>query len=389
MVFVFAFVFVVLMVLLLSKARKAGVGVLIAVVFFLFVAFSIGFPVVTRHRVVHEPSPAATAVVTPSRSPSSASVSPIWSEGVDSEFEADVYPSKKAAVRALGSRLQGWIGQLVEDANQPPRIVLFQEENDRSLLWEFEQAFEKALPGISCTIEAGNRNIGSDEIGVTLHPVDTQIVRPTPWSSDEPPNSVNGRLVANARYGQRETTVAQSFFEKPWVENFAGFINERVDRQFLIARSQDACTSENEAKRQAEEDACAQLLQRVGQVRPVVPGQPAPTVTPTDLVREGFIADRFVQSFDGMAGRVWRQALLINTSPQKLAMLNNRLQAEVQLERVTWARIIASALGVFVVILVAYFFLNMATRGYYDWSLRIAGAVLAIIAVIFIFHFMS
>jgi len=48
----------------------------------------------------------------------------------------------------------------------------------------------------------------------------------------------------------------------------------------------------------------------------------------------------------------------------------------------TWARMIGSAIGVVALIAVIYFFLNMATRGYYEWSLRIAGVVLAIVAVI-------
>ena len=41
-----------------------------------------------------------------------------------------------------------------------------------------------------------------------------------------------------------------------------------------------------------------------------------------------------------------------------------------------------STIGVLVLISVIYFFLNMATRGYYEWSLRIAGVVLAIVAVV-------
>jgi hypothetical protein len=390
MVFVLAFVFVVLMVLLLGKNRKAGVGVLVGVIAVLvLVVLFVGLRVRVPHqRVAYESRdwerPSAVALVESGGSARLTTVSPIWSEGMDHEFEADVYPSKAAAVRALGPRLQGWIHQLAEDANQPLRIVLFQEENSRPLMWELEHALEKALPGVPCAIEVGSRNINGDEIGITLHPMDLQTVQPAPWGSSES-SIVSGRVVANARHRERGTSVTQSFSEKPWVENFAGFVNERSDRQFLIARSRDACTSENEARRQAEEDACAQLQQRLGQIRPAVPGQLPPTVTPTDLVRGGFIADQFVQSFDGMAGRVWRQAMLVSTSPGKLATLGDRLQVEVRHKRYTWARMIASTLGVFVVIVVTYFFLNMATRGYYDWSLRIAGLVLAIVAVIFIF----
>ncbi len=390
LVLILAFVFVVLMVLLAGKGGKAAVGVLIGVIaFVVLVVLFLGFFVsVPRKRVVYQSHgrehPSATALVESDRSARRTTVSPIWSEGVESELEADVYPSKEAAVRALGSRLQGWIVSASEE--QPLRIVLFQQEDERSLMWELERMLEGVLPDMACSIEAGPRNIDVDEIGITLRFEDVR-VEPVPWS-DGRPRAARGRVVADARYGQRHTTVAQSFFEKPWVEDFAGLVNERSDRHFLVARSRSACTSENEAKRQAEEDACIQLSQRVGQIQPAIPGQPSPTVTATDL-GDGFIVDRFMQSFDGSAGRIWRQTLLIDASPGRLARLDDRLRMDVQRERVTWARMIASALGVFVVIVITYFFLNMATRGYYDWSLRIVGAVLAIVAVIFIFHFMS
>jgi hypothetical protein len=48
----------------------------------------------------------------------------------------------------------------------------------------------------------------------------------------------------------------------------------------------------------------------------------------------------------------------------------------------SFARMALSAVGVIVLIGVIYFFLNMATMGYYEWSLRIAGVVLAIVAVL-------
>jgi Na+/melibiose symporter-like transporter len=50
--------------------------------------------------------------------------------------------------------------------------------------------------------------------------------------------------------------------------------------------------------------------------------------------------------------------------------------------RMTWARMGLSSAGVLLLIGVIYFFLNMATRGYYEWSLRIAGLVLAIVAIV-------
>jgi hypothetical protein len=149
-----------------------------------------------------------------------------------------------------------------------------------------------------------------------------------------------------------------------------------------VARSWETCTSENDAKNQAIRDACAQISALVGQKWSTVPGQPPVTVSSVDVLEGGFIVDQFVQSFDGLSGRLWRQALLIDASAEKLSRLGSRKVAEVRVIRNTWAGMILSGLGVLVVIIATYLFLNMATRGYYVWSLRIAGAVLAVAGIV-------
>ena len=105
-------------------------------------------------------------------------------------------------------------------------------------------------------------------------------------------------------------------------------------------------------------------------------------VTATDVLQGGFLVDRFAQSFEGSTGRIWRQALLIDVSGAKLAQLSKAKITEFRQVRMSWARMGLSAVGVIVLIGVIYFFLNMATMGYYEWSLRIAGVVLAIVAVL-------
>ncbi len=316
---------------------------------------------------------------------------PIWSEGVDDQYEADIYPSKKAAVSALGPKLKDWVREVVTEANEPIKIVLFQEDHNRSVVWRFERSLEEAIPGVTCSIESGSRNIDLNEIGMTLRfEVDTS---QTPsWENHSPILQENvrpmilmdsGRAVAKARCRERETTVTQSFSEKPWADDFSAFVNERPDRHFLVARSRSACTSENEAKRQAEADACEQLSLRLADAFPKsFPGPEIPGVTLADLQEDGFVVDQFVQSFDGLSGRLWRQALLIEVSRSKMARLERDKRIGMRVERMTWAHMILSSIGALAIIVVSYLFLNMATRGYYVWSLRIAGVVLAIAGIV-------
>jgi hypothetical protein len=108
---------------------------------------------------------------------------------------------------------------------------------------------------------------------------------------------------------------------------------------------------------------------------------PLPTITTQDVLQGNFIVDRFAQSFSGSAGRIWRQALLIDVSGSKLAQLAKAKTHESRQMRETWARMGFSVIGVVLLIGIIYFFLNMATMGYYEWSLRIAGIVLAIVAI--------
>ena len=180
--------------------------------------------------------------------------------------------------------------------------------------------------------------------------------------------------------GADEATWDVPYTVKPWVENFSWFASEKPNEHFIVARSNEACTSESEARQQALLDAVVQV-QRQGVWTPG-PGPRPITVSREDLERGGFIADQFVQSFHGSAGKIWRQALLIDVSAAKLAWLNNRLHQTAVVAQRTWIKTVLSAFGVLALILVTYFFLNMATRGYYEWSLRIAGLVLVVVVIV-------
>jgi hypothetical protein len=168
----------------------------------------------------------------------------------------------------------------------------------------------------------------------------------------------------------------------PWVENFATFASTRPQQAFIIARSLGTCTSESEANQQALDDARARLTEAIGNRGGRKLGLSAPPITATDVLQGGFIVDRFAQSLEGSVGKIWRQALLIDVSGPKLAQLSKAKVGEYRQVRESYARMALSVVGVVLLIGVIYFFLNMATMGYYEWSLRIASVVLAVVAVI-------
>ncbi len=329
--------------------------------------------------------PALPPVVIPQAPipPEPAVVSPIWSEGVEKEFAADTCPSKAAAARALGARAYRVIRELPEDGNAPAPIVFFQEEQDRTVIVELKNAVTRLLPERVCTIEAEMRNLRPGEIGVTVQFI-VGHENPAPWARSSGAVIVTrGDALVNVFTVDRRSTARQSYTEKPWVEDFAGFANARPELHFIVTRSRETCTSEGEARQQALEDARVQLTKALSlRPRSRVSRIPLPAITTTDVLQGGFIVDQFAQSFDGTAGKIWREAMLIDVSGTKLSQLADLKVRQLHAQKMSWGRMGFSALGVVVLIGVIYFFLNMATMGYYEWSLRIAGVILAIVAVI-------
>jgi hypothetical protein len=365
-------------VFLLIKAPKAA-AVLIGVVVVLFVGLFYvrsGKFVPTPTAIVSTPDPLAVATLPwQVQQAREASRAPIWSPGMDGEFEADVYPSRSAALKAAGRRIASEIQRLWADPNGRFAVILFQGDNDSGVVAELEQAMEQKSPGLRCSTEANARDINPGEAGVTLR-IDKKVQMVHAELDD-----TGGAVVAFATRGDGGITITVPFVGKPWVEDFGRFASERPQEQYVVARSNGTCMSENEARTQAMNDASRLLNGQIGRI-PRAPGQPPIVVTSQDIQQGGFVTDTFVQSFTGSAGKIWRQAILLDVSAPKLAWLTNRTIRTAQVQRLNWARQIGSGVGVLVLILVTYLFLNMATRGYYEWSLRIAGIVLAIIAIV-------
>jgi Na+/melibiose symporter-like transporter len=175
------------------------------------------------------------------------------------------------------------------------------------------------------------------------------------------------------------------YADKPWVDDFAEFVNKNPSRIWVLGLSQEACMSQAEAERQAMADACAKIariLNASRQQRGILTEEL--TVVPADLQNGGFVTDKFAQSFSGTAGLIWRQAILIDASQDKLNKLAREKAAVARVQRTTWAQQIGAAIGVVILICLVYLFLNAATKGYYTWSLRVAALVLIAAGVLLV-----
>ena len=308
----------------------------------------------------------------------------IWLPGIEDEFEASVYPSKLSAVRSLGLRIGKPIQHVFGAQTLPARIILFHGAHDHGLIEELRRAIAQALPETNLAIEPETVAVQTDEVGIRLDLLKVQIL-PASWQKEPKSSMIGGTIQASVLAADKQASIQADFVEKPWVENFSGFLNTRPNSRLIIAKSADSCMTESEANHEALENACTLIAQMLGESSRRLSGIPAPFARPvnsTDILEGDFILDRFVQSFKGTAGRIWRQAFLIDASAEKLAKLAHRKAVTTRARKMSWARMFFSIVGLLVLITVVYAFLNAATKGYYVWSLRIAGIILALITII-------
>jgi len=367
---------IVLSIKLCSKRPWLALAVIMALLVFpLFAWFFVSMP--RRHiseQVYFEPQSIQSKRATTA----------IWLPGIEDEFESDVYPSKLSAVRSLGLHIGEPVRQVFGETS-PSGFILFKGAYEIGFIEEFGKAIANTFPDANWTIAPETVAVQPDEVGIRIDIVKVQ-THPAPWMSGSENEMTSGTIQASVLAADKQASVKAGFVDKPWVENLSVFLmNRRMDGRFILAKSTESCMTEAEANNQAVQNACAQVADMLGQNSPRRSGVPisfARPVNSADILEGGFILDRFVQSFEGTAGRIWRQALLIDASAEKLKKLAQRKAVVARDRRLTWARMFFSIIGLIVLITVVYAFLNAATKGYYTWSLRIAGVVFALVVII-------
>jgi len=332
----------------------------------------------------HRPISHHTKVILPSTlPPSQETTTSIWLPGIEDEFEANVYPSKLSAVRSLGLHIAEPVRQVFGETS-PSGIILFKGAHERGLIEEFGKAITRTFPDANWTIAPETVAVQPDQVGIRIDIVNIH-THPAPWMSGSESEMTTGTIQASVLAGDKQASMSAEFVDKPWAEDFSVFLNTRPNSRFIIAKSAESCMTEAEANHQSVQNACAQVADMLGQTLPRRSGVPvsfAKPVDSTDILEGNFILDRFVQSFNGTAGKIWRQALLVDVSAEKLKNLAQRKAIIAQARKTSFARMFFSIVGLILLITVVYAFLNAATKGYYVWSLRIAGIVFALVVII-------
>ena len=217
--------------------------------------------------------------------------------------------------RSLAGQVKRPVKMLLGDQKIPAKIFILQDENDSQLIDEFAKIVRLEYPEIPCEIINVNSYSGKpdlpDEVTMLLKIVDTKEAAPWQKSSFEPSIAGKGRIELFVAVKNGNSTISEQFIEKPWVENFANFLNSQPNKQYIVARSAESCLAPEEADQQAMQNVHEQLAPML------IRFQNPFKLENKDIFESGIIADKFVQSFDGSAGKIWREAILLDVSRPK------------------------------------------------------------------------
>jgi len=376
---------VVLLVVFLRNRKLLWVlgiaGAIAAVLVALAATFLVGMPAASHRKMRRDET--VTATVADRRAVDRLHVERLAAGPADtSAFLADVYPSAAQAARAL-ARQSAKSAESVSEGGLP--MLRVTGRAPREMLEQVAEVFRG---------EALARKVEVSEasaLAATQPRSGSEVLCALRVDAGE---QGGVQLVLSGPTGQ--VTRTARFVTKPWAANFARYVSESAGSH-VLAQSRWLCSSFTEADQAARDDAAGQLMVHFRQSieRAIAGGRLGPGDRPSDnelrrligveLRRGGLVTDRFTQRFRRPYGDVWRQSLLVDSSPKTVDPLAAAVVSQTAGHRSavvsSWARIATSIGGLALLIFVLYLVLNAATKGYYVWVLRVAAAALVVAGI--------
>jgi len=256
-------------------------------------------------------------------------------------FEADVYATAGEAVEALASRVAESACLVSGDLDGPSRLVVLHTSR-LDLASDFEGALSRLMPSTRVSRGAVADGGGANTVELTFS---AAIARGPAAGGDAEEGACEARL----RLGDADKLHRVNCAGKPWVSDFSDYTDAHPDATLICVRSCNACTSAEEAHAEAVNAAAA----RIDALLKEEPGRHDGALDPVssrDVERHFGIVDRFAQCFEGVAGSIWREALLVGVSPAKIASYAAKQRGASRIHPDTWWHRMVRVVGVLVAI---------------------------------------
>ena len=317
---------------------------------------------------------------------------PAWQPAIDDNFPADIYPSTTAAANYLATKILDYATTL-PPSDYEHGILLATDTLDRAhkkVIDVLSVSLTKLTP-VTLGVYKKNRNIPQLVIKIDCTLQDS--TQKTTWNPVQNQHQIN-ILASIIKNDKILSTHSLEVIDKPWVDQFSSFNSTNNNNTWLLARSQQLTSTTDEAHQSAINRASYKLVpiirynlaklssNHAPALRNLTDQQLATLIIP-HLQHSDLITDTFTQRLTRPYGQIYRQALLIDSTPEQIHTLANHLikaqhatarqyQVKNTVRYASWFSIAAMAALIFIV----YLFLNAATRGYYTIAMRIAAIVI-------------
>jgi hypothetical protein len=189
-------------------------------------------------------------------------------ETLGESFHADQYPSQCSAITDLARQVAD---DLKSRPTTPKQVELLAGGGvDDALRQQFVAMLERELPETECSTAADSTSepttspSGTVIARLKLRADETTII-PAPWTSEkerkqEPDLKLrSGSFTAFVVSAAGRATFTSRFAEKPWAEDWSGFVNSNPSHRWLTAQSESPAMSEGEATESARREAVEEL----------------------------------------------------------------------------------------------------------------------------------
>ncbi len=311
----------------------------------------------------------------------------VWSEGMEEELTPAVYSSLQAAAYGLGVQLQQTLSALPQ---QPEQVVLLQQGQDVDivLLEQLRRGVKFVFPDIAVMI--AEEASAKDQLQISLQVKDVQ---EHPIQIPETQNGAVVQMAQEVGCGNRQGTlqaVIQTadnkyvqqvrFDRRQWLDDAEGFRSLVGRGKWTVIASDQTAVTKDQAAEQLTLAAINYLGRQSAMASPM-----QPSIHADDLQNYGFIVDEYYQRLQGLSGPIWRGALLLEVSPERLQLLQKDKTVVIKQVRKTWVWRIFSLLVMILLISVLYAVVNAITKGYYSVMSAVLAIGLVLIFVLFLF----
>ena len=347
---------------------------------------------VSRQQVIPACSPVAVPI-------GSSLSGPVWDAGVEKEFTAETYSSLDTAAYGLGTALHETIEESLD--TEPAQIRILDNNTLTHDQWNrlrqglkdqypnaditFGSRWTDAFPEKSILLSVSKKTQNEDTVKIIREEHSGNFSQT--YSESFLSGAVTGTLDATVETPDGKYFQTVAFDYRPWLWDMSKFESIAPQGKWLVVASEQTVTSGEEARTETMNKAAQILTDSLKQAPR--PGFTTAAVRSADLEQYNFIVDEYSQKLRGLAGPIYRHALLLDVHPARIDVLAQQKTQIINVQRRSWLSLIGSFAGMILLICLVYAFLNSATKGYYARSLAVLSVLLAAGLGVIILMFMA